>query len=223
MATSRTAMYGTGLAAVAAIATGLVALYGYGTYGSGPVMRASQTNQEILTVGVKATGTKIFPADPADNDNFGIGGLGFVVYHADVDGGVDAETTDAIPVNCALDACATPELTAAQFVSAIAAQTGSTVTPGRDGGIAYFVAKTAGLAGNVPIGGTISGTAAGMQGGRDPVTAGGPLVGEIPNSFDPSTTGLIAPLGSIARTADGTAAWVKVDTTNTDWKATTAF
>ena len=70
---------------------------------------------------------------------------------------------------------------------------------------------------------TGTGTSTGMSGGQDPATIGGPNVCTIGNSFDPAASGLIAPVGTIARTADGTKAWTKTGTANTSWVSEDKF
>lgn len=66
---------------------------------------------------------------------------------------------------------------------------------------------------------TSVGTNTGMQNGVDPVVRGGPTLGIIPNDFDPTVSGLNAPLQSVARTVDGSKAWTKTGTGATNWKA----
>ena len=209
-----------GAAAVAAVigasASGLVSLYGYGTQGTGPVMRAISADQTALVNGSTATGKKIYVAATADNQSLSIGGQVFVARGTGIDAGVQPDST--IAVNCGGDACSAPASSAATFAAAINGQTSNANTAGPpDGGVGYFAAKDAGLTGNRPIGGTLGGAATGMTGGTDPATRGGPTTGYVANAFDPSVSGLIAPVGTFARTVGGTKAWEKVGTGNNAW------
>jgi hypothetical protein len=183
---------------------------------------AYQASTSTMYLGTHATGVIVYQAATYDDETVIIGGETLVSSGTGIDGG--GATDAAVRVSCIDGGCATPEGTAAVFNAAINARSTNKVTAvGRDGGVAYYQAKDAGCAANVPIGGTLPGTATGMSTGVDPVTAGGQAACTIGNSFDPSSSGLIAPLNTTARTADGTKAWFKSGTSNTAWSKVNAF
>ena len=212
-----------GAAAIAAIvgasASGLVTLIGYGTQGTGPVMRAISADQTALVNGTAATGKAIIVAAPSDNQTIVIGGQTFTAK-------VHYINDAAAPfIQCMDGGCTAAPATAQAVATAIGAQgdANTVAVTGRDGGVVYFAAKTAGLAGNRPVSGAVAATPTGMSGGLDPVTAGGPLAGYVANGFDPSVSGLIAPVGTLARSVDGTKEWEKTGTGNTNWVALNYF
>ena len=200
-------------AVLAASATGAVTLVGYGTQGTGPVMRAISADQTALVNGTAATGKVNMATSPSDNDKLVVGGQTFTTraHYAN-----DA----AVPfISCMDGGCAASPATAQAVATVLAAQgdTNTVAVTGRDGGIVYLASKIAGIAGNVPISGAVAGASTGMSGGKDPATKGGPTTGYVANSFNPSVSGLIAPVGSIVRTIDETKAWMKMGIDNTNW------
>lgn len=247
------------LTPIAAIATGLTLLYGYGTHGTGPVMRATQANQEAMISGTHATGTTICPENPVAGDTITVGGSGdvYTVYRLLPDAGV----LPAQAIDCTGSHCLTTTDTCAQLAAAIASNGSSTVLAGVDGGVLYLGSKDAGMAANRPISAvlqtritatvtstvtntdtdsntstgtatatatttntvTSAGTSTGMSGGRDPVLSGGPVSGGVANTFDPSVSGLAAPMGSRVCTADDTGCWFKTGSAATAWTTFTAL
>ena len=180
------------------------------------------SNVNAAYIGVNATGSVVHTKPANDDLTLIIGGQTLCTSSTGIDGGACPD--GAVKVGCGGDACSTPSSTASTVAAAINAQPTNKVAAGApDGSIGYYIEKDAGLAGNVPITGTMSGTKTGMSGGRDPVMAGGPLAGTVANGFDPSVSGLIAPVGMRARSADGTQEWEKTGTGNTAWVALSKF